>query len=214
MLDKTKIDHFKQLLESQERDVENTINNMKRNDTARQGDAYPTELSNYDNHPADMGTQLFDLELNNALFQHQEYLLREIHDALGRIEDGRYGICTFCGQEISEERLEALPYARLCINCEEIREKETEQLTNMRPVEEQVLDAPMGRKYLNQREDDEYEGLDQFNDLMKYGSADSPQDLGGYHDYEEFYTNEIDKQGIVDEMDLISNEEYKKQLPD
>jgi hypothetical protein len=72
----------------------------------------------------------------------------------------------------------------------------------------------MGRKYLNKREDDEHEGMDQLNDLMKYGSAYSPQDLGGYHDYEEFYTNEIDMQGIVDDMDQVSNEEYKRQLPD
>jgi hypothetical protein len=47
---------------------------------------------------------------------------------------------------------------------------------------------------------------------MKYGSSDSPQDMGGYHDYEEFYTNKIDKQGIVDEMDQVSNEEYRKQV--
>lgn len=213
-MDKIDINHFRQLLESQGRDIENTINSMKENNTARQGESYPTELSNYDNHPADTGSQLFELEHNNALFQHQEYLLREIHDAIGRIEDGRYGTCVSCGKDISIERLEALPYARLCIDCEESKDMQTEELKRMRPVEELVLDAPMGRKYLNRREDDEYEGIDQFNDLMKYGSADSPQDLGGYHDYDEFYTNEIDNQGIVDDMDKISNEYYKRQLPD
>jgi len=213
-MNKIDINHFRQLLEKQGRDIENTINSMKENNTARQGESYPTELSNYDNHPADMGTQLFELEHNNALFQHQEYLLREIHDAIGRIEDGRYGTCVSCGKDISIERLEAIPYARLCIDCEENKDIQTEVLKRMRPVEELVLDAPMGRKYLNRREDDEHEGMDQFNDLMKYGSADSPQDLGGYHDYDEFYTNEIDNQGIVEEIELISNEDYKKQLPD
>lgn len=207
-------DHYRNLLESQGRDIEKTIESMKENDTAKQGEFYPTELSSYDNHPAEMGTQLFDLEHNNALFQHQEYLLREIHDAIRRIEDGRYGKCVQCGKDIGEERLEALPYARLCIDCEEEKDVQTEDLRRMRPVEELVLDAPMGRKYLNKREDDEHEGMDQFNDLMKYGSADSPQDLGGYHDYDEFFTNEIDKQGIVDDMDQVSNDEYKRQLPD
>jgi hypothetical protein len=38
--------------------------------------------------------------------------------------------------------------------------------------------------------------------------------MGGYHDYDEFYTNEVDKQGIVDDMDQVSNDEYKRQLPD
>ena len=57
------------------------------------------------------------------------------------------------------------------------------------------------------------QGLDYLNDLMKYGSADSPQDLGGYRDYKNYYNNEQDEQGIVDSMDKIFNEEYKKQLP-
>jgi hypothetical protein len=48
---------------------------------------------------------------------------------------------------------------------------------------------------------------------MKYGSSDTPQDMGGYQDYEEFYTNEIDNQGIVEEIDKISNEQYRRQLP-
>jgi hypothetical protein len=83
-----------------------------------------------------------------------------------------------------------------------------------RPNEELIWDAPFGRKYLNKREDDENEGLDYLNDLVKYGTSDSPQDMGGYYDYEEFYTNKVDTQGIVDKMDRISNEQYKRQLPD
>lgn len=88
-----------------------------------------------------------------------------------------------------------------------------ESLKNQRPVEEKVIDMPRGRKYLNSREDDEFEGIDQLNDLLKQGSADTPQDMGGYEDYEEFYTNKLDMQGIVDPMDNISNEQYKRQLP-
>ncbi|HHW47047.1 MAG TPA: conjugal transfer protein TraR [Clostridiaceae bacterium] len=208
-----KIEYFRQLLLKQKRDIEQTINTMKKNNTGTQGEYYPTELSSYDNHPAEIGTDLFGVEMNTALKVHEEHLLKEIHDALGRIDDGSFGKCEFCGNEISEERLEALPYARLCIDCEENKAIDPEILANSRPNEERVLDAPLGRKYLNQREDDEYEGLDQFYDLMKYGSSDSPQDLGGYHEYEEYYTNETDKQGIVDDMDDISNEEYKRQLP-
>lgn len=208
------IDHYKELLLQQGRDIERTIDGMKENDMAEQDKYSPTELSSYDNHPAELGTILFQIGLNSALRVHEEQLLKEIHDALGRIDEGTYGKCAFCGKEISEERLEAIPYTRLCKDCEDSKTIDTEILGHSRPNEELVLDAPMGRKYLNEREDDEYEGLDYLNDLMKYGSADSPQDLGGYHDYDEFYTNEIDKQGIVDHMDVVTNEEYKKQLPD
>lgn len=206
--------HFKGLLDRQGEELEHTIELMKENKDAEQDKYSPTELSNYDNHPAELGTQLFEVELNSALRVHEEHLLKEIHDALGRISEGNYGKCAFCGEEISRERLEAIPYTRLCISCEEKKAVTPRMLRRIRPNEELVLDAPMGRKYLNEREDDEYEGIDQFNDLMKYGSSDSPQDLGGYHDYEKYYTNEIDKQGIVDDMDQVSNNEYKKQLPD
>ncbi|MCX7746648.1 MAG: TraR/DksA C4-type zinc finger protein [Clostridia bacterium] len=213
-MDPKNLGHFKEILLKQRKEFHNTIDLMKEHREADQDVDSPHELSNYDNHPADMGTQLYDAELNNALMVHEEHLLKEIHDALGRIDEGIYGTCAFCGKEIGSERLEAIPYARLCIRCEENKEVDMEYLSRQRPVEELVWDAPFGRKYLNKREDDEYEGLDYLNDLMKYGSSDSPQDLGGYHDYEEFYTNEIDRQGIVDDMDQVTNDEYRRQLPE
>lgn len=213
-MENSKKQHYRDLLINEQKRIEHTVNSMKENDTAEQDKYSPTELSNYDNHPADLGTQVFQVQLNMALRVHEEHLLKEIHDALGRIDEGIFGKCAFCGEVITEERLEALPYARLCIDCEESKAVTPEILSNNRPVEERVWDAPFGRKYLNKREDDENEGLDYLNDLMKYGSSDSPQDMGGYHDYEEFYTNEIDKQGIVDDMDRVSNEYYRKQLPD
>jgi len=205
---------LKESLLKQGREIEHTIEIMKENKTAEQDKYSPTELSNYDNHPAEMGTQLYQMEFDNALRVHEEHLLKEIHDALGRIEEKTYGVCAFCGDEIDLERLKAIPYTRLCIECEESKAVDPEILRNDRPNEELVWDAPFGRKYLNKREDDEYEGLDYLNDLVKYGTSDGPQDMGGYHDYDEFYTNEVDKQGIVDDMDQVSNEEYKRQLPD
>ena len=211
---KNNMDHFRDILSRQGREIEHTIDMMKENGDAEQNKDSKTELSNYDNHPAELGTQLFEVEHNSALRVHEEHLLKEIHDALKSIDEGTYGKCAFCGKEIDGERLEVVPYTRLCIQCEEDKLITPRILRSMKPNEELVLDAPMGRKYLNQQEDDENEGMDQFNDLMKYGSSDSPQDLGGYHDYEEYYTNEIDNQGIVDDMDKISNGEYKKQLPD
>lgn len=206
-------EHLKDMLLKQSGEIEKTIIKMKENDTANNSEFYPTELSSYDNHPAELGTELFQVELNSALIVHQEHLLKEINEAIKRIDKGLYGKCDFCGKDIGEERLNIVPQARLCIECEESKAIDPEILRNSRPNEELVLDAPIGRKYLNQREDDEHEGIDQFNDLMKYGSSDSPQDLGGYGDYEEFYTNEIDHQGIVDDMDQVTNEEYKRQLP-
>ncbi len=207
-------EHYRELLEKQLEDINHTLGNMKENNTAEQDLYSPTELSNYDNHPAEIASELFQVEMNTALKVHEENILAQIKSALGRIEDGTYGTCVRCHAAIPSERLEALPYAEMCIQCEEEDEGSFERRRQERPNEELVLDAPMGRKYLNSQEDDEYEGMDQFNDLMKYGSSDGPQDLGGYHDYEEYYTNKTDKQGIVDDMDQVSNDEYRRQLPD
>lgn len=211
---RSEMEHYRELLEKRLGELNNTLGIMKENGEGRQDLYSPGELSNYDNHPAELGTELYLTELNKALIVHEENILRDIRDALGMIDQGTYGICGHCGKEIPAERLEAMPYAKHCLGCEEALENAPLRQFKGRANEELVIDAPFGRKYLNKQEDDEYEGADQLNDLMKYGSSDSPQDLGGYHDYEEFYTNEIDRQGIVDDMDRISNEEYKKQLPD
>lgn len=213
-MDKIALNRYKDMLIHQESQLEHIVNRMKANGLSEQNESYPTELSGYDNHPADLGSEMFQVEMDNALMVHEEHLLKEVHDALGRIEEDTFGKCAFCGKDIDAGRLEAVPYARLCLDCEEDKAVTSEHLSNNRPVEELVWDAPMGRKYLNKREDDEYEGLDYLNDVVKHGSSDSPQDMGGYHEYEEFYTNEVDRQGVVDDMDRISNEQYKRQLPD
>ncbi|MGI6778050.1 MAG: TraR/DksA C4-type zinc finger protein [Acetivibrionales bacterium] len=205
---------LKKMLLTNRSNIEGIIKKMKENGTANQSEHHPVELSNYDNHPAEIATELFQVELNNALMVHEEHLLWEINHALEKIDKGTYGKCELCGKQIIKERLEAIPYARVCKECEENKAIDPEILANTRPNEELVLDAPVGRKYQNQREDDEHEGMDQLFDLVKYGSSDSPQDMGGYYDYEEYYTNEIDKQGIVDKMDQFSNQQYKRQLPD
>ncbi len=205
---------FREILNKSKDEVSGILNSMKTHGKSEQGWDASGELSNYDNHPAELGTQLFTLEMNNALKTHEEHRLYEINEALKRIDKGIFGQCAFCGSEISVERLFAVPYARLCNSCEEDKTITKGYLRKSRPNEELILDAPMGRKYLNEQDDDEHEGLEQFNDLMKYGSADTPQDIGGYHDYEEFYTNKVDHQGIVDPIEQISNEEYKRQLPD
>ncbi len=212
-MDNNSKERYKKLIQKQLEETKNTIESMKKSDNNGQDRNSPTELSNYDNHPAEMATELFQQEMSSALKIHAETIEHKMEDALKRIDNGTYGICTHCGAEIPSERLDAMPYAQLCVNCEDTAENRPEKKYSVRPNEEKVMAPPFGRKYLSPREDDENEGLDQLNDLMKYGSSDTPQDLGGYNDYEEFYTNEIDNQGIVDDMDKVSNEQYKKQLP-
>ena len=70
-----------------------------------------------DQHLGDAATAMHDREVDYTLEDNEEQLLARIDAALRRIEDGTYGICTNCGRPIPEERLEALPWAELCIDC-------------------------------------------------------------------------------------------------
>src|SRR5438045_1286554 len=99
---------------------------------ARHGEAWngwvtpPAEAGSaaaYDNHLADTATETYDRELDYSLEENSEHVLADIDAALKRIEDGTYGICTNCGKQIPEERLEARPWATLCIDCQRDRER-------------------------------------------------------------------------------------------
>ena len=67
-------------------------------------------------HLGDHATEMFMRELDEGLEENAEHLIEEIDAALERIENGMYGTCAVCGRPIAEERLEALPYAKLCID--------------------------------------------------------------------------------------------------
>ena len=68
-----------------------------------------------DNHLGDTASATFDRELDQGLEEGAQQTLDEIAAALKRIDDGTYGICEVCGKPIGDERLRALPWARLCI---------------------------------------------------------------------------------------------------
>jgi DnaK suppressor protein len=74
-------------------------------------------LSDVPIHPADLGTENHEEEVSLGLLENEDQILAEVNDALERIEQGTFGRCENCGQEISRERLKALPYARYCVRC-------------------------------------------------------------------------------------------------
>jgi RNA polymerase-binding transcription factor DksA len=82
-----------------------------------------TDLSSMPIHMADMGSDSFELENTLGLMDSERRILREIEDALDRIERGTYGICEGGGEFISKARLEAIPWARYCVPCASLSEK-------------------------------------------------------------------------------------------
>ena len=76
----------------------------------------------YGNHMADDATEAFEQAKDLALRQNLERLLDQVEDALESFEAGTYGLCVQCGEEIDPARLKALPYATLCLSCQQRRE--------------------------------------------------------------------------------------------
>jgi RNA polymerase-binding transcription factor DksA len=77
-----------------------------------------SELSNYDQHPADAGSETFEREKDLSILEQLEAELAEIQAALRRIDEGTYGIDEVTGRPIAPERLEAVPTARTNVNDE------------------------------------------------------------------------------------------------
>lgn len=75
------------------------------------------DLSSMPIHMADLGSDNFEQEFTLSLMQTEGGTLDSIEAALEKIEDGVYGLCEECNQPISKTRLNAIPYAPLCIKC-------------------------------------------------------------------------------------------------
>ncbi len=82
------------------------------------------DLSSYSYHMADQGTDAMEREKAFLFASKDGRLLYHINEALRRIKDKTYGKCQECGKSISSARLEAVPHARLCIECKEKEEVE------------------------------------------------------------------------------------------
>lgn len=75
-----------------------------------------------DQHLADHATDLVDREVDHSLGENAENVVAEIDAAIARIDDGTYGTCAKCGSVIPPERLDAIPYAVLCLDDKRLQE--------------------------------------------------------------------------------------------
>jgi len=82
------------------------------------------ELSTSDQHLADQATETFERERDLSVLQRVEAQLHEVDAALARVEAGSYGTCELCGKPIGDERLEAMPMARYCLEDQARAERE------------------------------------------------------------------------------------------
>ncbi len=81
------------------------------------------DLSSVPIHMADLGSDNFEQDVTLNLMETDREELREIIDALERVDQGVYGLCETCDKDIPRARLQAIPYALLCLDCKKEEEE-------------------------------------------------------------------------------------------
>lgn len=198
--------HYRRLLLDEKERILNTINKMKNTQEFGAMDEYYTELSFYDNHPADIGTEMFMMEQDKGLADKLNDTLVEIEYSLEAIDRGDYGKCISCGREIDKERLEVIPYLKLCINCSE-EKIPLEKKMEFRPEEEGSI-SPFSN-YKNNDDingfdrEDSYQEVERYNRIDRDPSFNTGDQLGVFDE---------DNSGAVEYVEEISQDYYKDTL--
>lgn len=200
-MDQEKLNYFKERLIEEKTRLEDEVGGSHRfNLDQPQADSV-SELSAYDNHPADLGSETFEREKDLALWNNSHEIYDRVGEALERLENGQYGVCESCGRAIDVARLEAIPYTSMCIDCQ--RREDEQNNTRERPVEEEVLSPPFGRTFLDNTENVGVDGEDVWQDVARYGTSETPSDLGGTKDYNDMYLDSDEPEGTVATVEAI-----------
>jgi len=109
-------DRFREALEKERSQLRSQIEHHDIGNSSLTDEIGELMSSSADNHLADTASETFERELDEGLEEGAMRRLREVDEALARITDGTYGTCAVCGREIPPERLEAVPWATLCID--------------------------------------------------------------------------------------------------
>jgi RNA polymerase-binding protein DksA len=114
------LEHFRDLLLAKRGEILGDVSSMEREALRTSGGS---NLSTLPIHMADMGTDNYEQEFTLALVETDRKLLREINNALAKIQNGTFGICEGTGKPISKARLEAQPWARYSIEYAKQKER-------------------------------------------------------------------------------------------
>lgn len=204
MLTKQQLNTLKDMLLEEKRNLEGTID-AEDGTLDRESERDRHELSAYDNHPADLGTELYEREKDMALSVHEEDQLGKVEAALAAIQNGTYGKCKICGKEIAYDRLEAIPYANTCVE-----HTSEEGIPDDRPAELDYLKPAYDNTFADRHKRQgirDYE--DSFQDVALFGTSETPSDFeGDYDSYDELYRNKI-REGFSEEYEMFTGNDME-----
>lgn len=197
-LDANRMSRLKQRLLAEKREIEARI---ERNGHYQLSESFRDsldELSMVDNHPGDLGTEMYERGKDNALLERDAFQLTRVEAALARMETGEYGRCKACGSFIPAERLEALPTADYCVEHEPRQDP-----SDNRPAEEAFLRPPFGRTSLDEQDYTGFDGEDAWQSVAAVGTSSSPATAedNEVHDYDSVYVEADENQGYVEPIE-------------
>ena len=201
MNDKEQV-YFKNKLLNEKDRVNELLEHLKRNDVINSNEEMAQEISFYDNHTGDLGEELFNKEKSIALKDNEYNILKKIDGALDSLEKGTYGVCESCRKIIPRERLEFLPYATYCVNCQESKNSLEYYKRSKDTGEDVLLKKPFIYGFNDRKDEVGFDGEDSLQAVDRFNQLP---------DRDEFYEDDND---YVEPIEAISNEDYKKQLPD
>ena len=111
------LESYRQLLTQLRREVSGDINDLEADAFSTDGDRLSVD------NPADICSESFAQEFSLELLQRDEATLGEIQEALERVNNGSFGLCEGCQEAIPKARLNAVPYARNCVDCQRKAER-------------------------------------------------------------------------------------------
>jgi RNA polymerase-binding protein DksA len=114
---------FRELILKKKEEILDSIKHVSEDTLKKSQRDAAGDISSYTLHMADVATDTYDREFSLGLASSEREILYEINDALKKIEEGDYGICESCKRPITKTRLKAVPYARLCLDCQKAQEK-------------------------------------------------------------------------------------------
>ena len=189
-MDKNKLKLYKRKLISEKKSIIESLNEMENVEFGSM-DMYDRENSGYDNHPADIGTEVYMMERDQGFKNKLSDTLREIDDSLKDIVEGSYGICNNCEKEIDTERLGLIPYLKVCIKCAQ-----------------KIIPSVGYRQFDNNEELGDYFGVSERNSVQT-DREDTYQKVASVNIVEKDPSMSTgDNMGIMDEKDSV--EEIEK----
>ena len=122
-LNKKDLAEYQKLITKRKNEILDSISRISEDTLKKSQKDASGDISGYTFHMADVATDNYDREFSLGLASNDRQFLYELEDALKRIEEGTFGICEECKASLTKARLKALPYARLCLHCQQKREK-------------------------------------------------------------------------------------------